>query len=86
MSTNQNSFETYPLESVISLFFNCDRGPKVWCYGQGKFGGYKSSRARFNPEGAGGIITNIRPTKSLRLILGLISGINLAKINLLDLS
>ena len=34
----------------------------------------------------GGIITNIRPTKSLRLILGLISGINLAKINLLDLS
>ena len=34
----------------------------------------------------GRIITNIRPTKSLRLILGLISGINLAKINLLDLS
>ena len=32
----------------------------------------------------GGIITNIWPTKSLRLILGLISEINLVKINLLD--
>ena len=34
----------------------------------------------------GCIITNIRPTKSLRFIVGLISGINLTKINLLDLS
>ena len=38
-----------------------------------------------NPD-PGCIITNIRPTKSLRLILGLISEINLAKINILDLS
>ena len=32
----------------------------------------------------GGIITNIRPTKSLRLILGLIYEINLAEIKLKD--
>ena len=32
----------------------------------------------------GCIITNIRPTKSLRLILGLISDINLAEIKLKD--
>ena len=32
----------------------------------------------------GRIITNIRPTKSLRLILGLISEINLAEIRLKD--
>ena len=35
----------------------------------------------YNP---GGIITNIRPTKSLRLILGLIYEINLAEIKLKD--
>ena len=34
--------------------------------------------------GWGGIITNIRPTKSLRLILGLIYEINLAEIKLKD--
>ena len=33
---------------------------------------------------AGRIITNIRPTKSLRLILGLIFEINLAEIKLQD--
>ena len=35
-------------------------------------------------RGRGGIITNIRPTKSLRLILGLIYKINLAEIKLRD--
>ena len=39
---------------------------------------------RLASQGPGGIITNIRPTKSLRLILGLISEINLAEIKLKD--
>ena len=34
----------------------------------------------FSEESLGCIITNIRPTKSLRLILGLILEINLAEI------
>ena len=39
---------------------------------------------KFNEPYAGRIITNIRPTKSLRLILGLIFEINLAEIKLKD--